>query len=127
MFAQLTTLVQPKSVAELAHRLGVVRPLDSFFSIGLGADAVSPLEMARAFATLANGGARVDSRLFGDRPRAIESVGRTANAPVPEQAVRPATAAASDAIQNRRVRAGSRAISARRRASSLCRSWGQVS
>ena len=98
VFAQLTTLVQPKSVAELAHRLGVVRPLDSFFSIGLGADAVSPLEMARAFATLANGGARVDSRLFGDRPRAIESVGRTANAPVPEQAVRPATAAAVTAI-----------------------------
>lgn len=98
VFAQLTTLVQPRNVADLAHRLGVVRPLDSFFSIGLGADAVSPLEMARAYATLANGGERVDSSLFGDRPRAIAAVGAEENAPVQEPAVSRSTAAAVTAI-----------------------------
>ena len=98
VFAQLTTIVQPRNVADLAHRLGVTRPLDSFFAIGLGADPVSPLEMARAYATLANGGQRVDSRLFGDRPRAIAAVGTTANTPVPRTAVSRATASAVTAI-----------------------------
>ncbi len=98
VFAQLTTLVQPKNVADIAQRLGVTRPLDSFFSIGLGADAVSPLEMARAYATLANSGQRLDSTLFGDRPRAIETVGSTANAPVAARAISPATAASVTAI-----------------------------
>lgn len=98
VFAQLTTLVQPKSVADLAHRLGVVRPLDSFFSIGLGADAVSPLEMARAYATLAAGGNRMDSRLFGDRPRAIDSIGTTVNTPVPVRALSQESASAVTAI-----------------------------
>ena len=93
VFAQLTTLVQPKSVAALAHRLGVTRPLDTFFAIGLGADAVSPLEMARSYATLANGGVRMDSGLFGDRPRAITAIGTTLNPPEPVVAVSPSTAA----------------------------------
>jgi penicillin-binding protein 1A len=71
VFAQLTKLVGPARVAAMAHRLGIVRHLNPYFAIGLGADPVSPLEMARAFSTFANGGARVDGSAFGNRPRAI--------------------------------------------------------
>ena len=71
VFAQLTKLVGPAKVAAMAHRLGIVRRLNPYFAIGLGADPVSPLEMARAFSTFANGGARVDGSAFGNRPRAI--------------------------------------------------------
>ena len=71
VYAQLTAQVGPKNVAKMAHRLGVTRPLDDFFAIGLGVEAVSPLEMARAFATLAAGGERVDGSVLGNRPRAV--------------------------------------------------------
>ncbi len=41
--------------------MGITSPLDALPSIGLGALrlGVSPLEMAHAYATLANGGARI--------------------------------------------------------------------
>src|SRR5436190_11481074 len=74
VFAQLTKVVGPANVAAMAHRLGIVRHLNPYFAIGLGADAVSPLEMARAFSTFADGGARIDGSAFGNRPRAIVQV-----------------------------------------------------
>ncbi|MGH3060391.1 MAG: transglycosylase domain-containing protein, partial [Gaiellaceae bacterium] len=49
VYAQLTEQVGPKNVARTARRMGVTRPLDDYFAIGLGVEAVSPLEMARAF------------------------------------------------------------------------------
>ena len=79
-YAQLTALVGPQKVADMAHILGIKSPLNPYLSIGLGAEAVNPLEMARAYATFANGGARIDGRVLGDRPRAVISVkteGRT--------------------------------------------------
>src|SRR5207244_1006508 len=48
--------------------------LNPYFAIGLGADAVSPLDMARAFSTFANEGRRVDGAAFGNQPRAIARV-----------------------------------------------------
>jgi penicillin-binding protein 1A len=71
VYAQLTAQVGPKNVADMAHRLGITRPLEDYFAIGLGVEAVSPLEMARAFATLANGGERVDGSVLGNEPRAV--------------------------------------------------------
>ena len=61
---------------ETAHALGIGSPLSAYFSIGLGSLAVNPLEMARAYATLANGGRRVDGSVLGDRPRVVERVER---------------------------------------------------
>jgi penicillin-binding protein 1A len=75
IFAQLTRLVGPANVAKTAHLLGITRHLNPYFAIGLGADAVSPLEMARAFSTFANSGRRVDGSVFGNRPRAIARIG----------------------------------------------------
>ncbi|HEX2111510.1 MAG TPA: PBP1A family penicillin-binding protein [Gaiellaceae bacterium] len=76
VYAQLTALVGPRNVRRVAHALGVESPLDDYFAIGLGVEAVNPLEMARAFATFANEGARVDGRVLGNRPRAVLSVRR---------------------------------------------------
>src|SRR5262245_45949433 len=74
IFAQLTKLVGPASVAKTAHQVGITRHLNPYFAIGLGADAVSPLEMARAFSTFADQGRRVDGSVFGNRPRAVARI-----------------------------------------------------
>ncbi|MGH3071375.1 MAG: PBP1A family penicillin-binding protein [Gaiellaceae bacterium] len=76
VYAQLTQLVGAKKVAETAKRLGIRSHLDGFYAIGLGAEAVTPLELARSYATLAHGGRRADGRIFGNRPRVIEEVTR---------------------------------------------------
>jgi len=56
VYAQLTLDVGPDKVAAMAHRLGVKSHLDVVPAMGLGADAISPLEEASAYATLAAGG-----------------------------------------------------------------------
>jgi penicillin-binding protein 1A len=71
VYAQLTAQVGPADVARTARKLGVTRPLDDYFAIGLGVEAVSPLEMARAFSTFAANGARVDGSVLGNLPRAV--------------------------------------------------------
>jgi penicillin-binding protein 1A len=74
VYAQLTALVGPRNVRRMAQRLGIKSQLSDYFAIGLGAEAVNPLEMARAFSTFANGGRRIDGSIFGNKPRAIVSV-----------------------------------------------------
>ena len=60
VYAQLTLDVGPARVASMARRLGVRTPLqvNGAFppAMGLGSVAVSPLDMASAYATLAAGG-----------------------------------------------------------------------
>jgi penicillin-binding protein 1A len=56
VYAQLTLDVGPEKVAEMAHKLGVLSHLDVVPAMGLGADAISPLEEASAYATIAAGG-----------------------------------------------------------------------
>ena len=110
VYAQLTAQVGPKSVADTAHKLGVTRPLDDYFAIGLGVEAVSPLEMARAFATLANNGERIDGSVLGNVPRAVLRVetGRNADAndPVEKRAVGENDAALVNSILQRVVTEG---------------------
>jgi membrane peptidoglycan carboxypeptidase len=50
--------------------------LQGFYSIGLGTEAVNPLEMARAYATFANGGRRIDTSFprRPNQPRAIVEI-----------------------------------------------------
>jgi penicillin-binding protein 1A len=57
VYAQLTLDVTPEKVAAMAHKLGVRSELDVVPAMGLGADAISPLDEASAYATLAAGGA----------------------------------------------------------------------
>ncbi|MEX2612959.1 MAG: PBP1A family penicillin-binding protein [Gaiellaceae bacterium] len=56
VYAQLTLDVTPEKVAETARRMGVRSQLAIVPSIGLGSVAVSPLDLASAYATLASGG-----------------------------------------------------------------------
>jgi penicillin-binding protein 1A len=53
VYARLTLDVGPERVARMAHALGIRTDLPPFPSMGLGSIAVSPLEMASAYATLA--------------------------------------------------------------------------
>jgi penicillin-binding protein 1A len=87
VYAQLTRLVQPRSVVKVAHELGITSPLKSYFAIGLGAEAVNPLEMARAFGSFANGGKRIDGSIFGKQPRVVLSVNGKKNEPKPHRAI----------------------------------------
>jgi penicillin-binding protein 1A len=73
VFAQLTDLVGPGNVVRTAKRLGVRSKLRNYFSIGLGAQAVNPLELARAYSAFQRG-FRIDGSIFGNQPRAIVSV-----------------------------------------------------
>ena len=63
--------VGPKTVCETAHRLGITSELEPNATIALGTSAVTPLEMASAYAAFANGG-------IGVQPHVITRV-RTAN------------------------------------------------
>jgi penicillin-binding protein 1A len=74
VYAQLTQLVGPAAIVRSAKSLGITSPLKNYFAIGLGGEAVNPLEMARAYSAFANGGKRIDGATFGNHPRAIASV-----------------------------------------------------
>jgi penicillin-binding protein 1A len=58
VYAQIVMEVGADKVVDVAHRMGITSHLDAYPSIALGAltVGVSPLEMASAYATLANGG-----------------------------------------------------------------------
>jgi len=58
VYAQIVMQVGAAKVVDVAHRMGITSHLDAYPSIALGAltIGVSPLEMASAYATLANGG-----------------------------------------------------------------------
>ena len=49
----------PEAVVDVAHRLGVTANLNTHPSIALGSNEVSPLDMATAYATIANEGKKV--------------------------------------------------------------------
>ncbi|MCA1726844.1 MAG: transglycosylase domain-containing protein, partial [Actinobacteria bacterium] len=67
IFAQVAVNVGPENVAEVATRMGIDTPLAPVCSITLGSNAVTPLEMTEAFATLAARGVHHD-------PAAVEQV-----------------------------------------------------
>src|SRR3954469_8136382 len=62
VYEQLDLDVGPDQVADTADNLGIDTPLDGYPAEGLGGlhRGVTPLELARAYATFANGGNRLD-------------------------------------------------------------------
>ena len=56
VFAQLMMQVGPSAVVSTAASLGITTPLDAYPSAVLGTNVVNPLEMAAAYATLADDG-----------------------------------------------------------------------
>jgi len=79
VFSQLTALVGPGNVRDMARNLGILTKLRGYFAIGLGAEPSTPLEMARAYTTFAHGGARIDSSIFGNVPRAVDCLTNAKN------------------------------------------------
>jgi membrane peptidoglycan carboxypeptidase len=75
VFVQLAIDVGAPSIVEVAQRMGIESPLAPFCSITLGTSEVTPLEMANAFGTLANGGVHCDpfaiTRVEGHNGRVI--------------------------------------------------------
>jgi len=106
VYAQLTNVVGPRNVARTAQALGITSPLKGYFAIGLGAEAVNPLEMARAFSSFANGGSRVDGSLLGNHPRAIVSVNGQDNQVVPHRVLSTNNAAIVDYLLQRVITEG---------------------
>ncbi len=72
VFAQLTATVHPQAVVDAAHAMGIVSPLDPNLAIGLGGLrlGVTPLEMAHAYATIANEGVLVGGSILFHTPDA---------------------------------------------------------
>ena len=110
VYAQLTAQVGPANVRRMAQKLGISSRLDDYFAIGLGVEAVNPLEMARAFSTFAHNGVRVDGSILGNEPRAVMKVvdGKHVekNRPVDRTALQPNNAATLNSILQNVVREG---------------------
>ncbi|TBR25274.1 hypothetical protein EPO15_02510, partial [bacterium] len=83
--------VGPPKVVELAHKAGIQSRLSPVLSLGLGSSVVSPLEMANAFMTFANGGIHVKSFSVS---HVEDSHGKILNRHVPteDEALSPQTA-----------------------------------
>ena len=58
VFAQLASAVTPPAIVQVAHDMGIRSHLEPVCSITLGTQAVTPLEMANAYSTLASHGWR---------------------------------------------------------------------
>ncbi|ADG07891.1 penicillin-binding protein, 1A family [Kyrpidia tusciae DSM 2912] len=70
--------VGPQAVVEMARQLGITEPLQPYPSLALGAFPVSPLDLARAYAAIANGGVQVTPRtvreVLDPQGRALEVI-----------------------------------------------------
>ena len=111
IYAQLTLLVGADRVARMARDLGIRSVLNPYYAIGLGVEEVNPLEMARAYATFANGGRRVDGSILGNRPRVVRSLvdergKHVENAAVPHRVLGPARSAILTSILREVVTSG---------------------
>jgi len=87
---RVTQEVGPSAVVQAAHAAGITSPLEPTYSIALGAYEVTPLEMARAFATFANGGMRVEPGAIREIRQGNRVIFR--RQPEAQQAVSPADA-----------------------------------
>jgi len=72
--ARLAQTIGVDRVADVARRLGIESPLPLVPSLALGVADVAPIELARAYATIANGGIRPEVITFED---AVASDGGT--------------------------------------------------
>ena len=64
VYAQVSLAVGPERIVDTAHKIGIESPLQPVLSISLGVNAVTPLEMASAYTTIANYGEKIDSYLI---------------------------------------------------------------
>jgi penicillin-binding protein 1A len=87
---RLTLEVGTHAVIAAARQAGIISTLTPNLSLALGASEVTPVEMARAFATYANGGRSIDPSLISEIDYRGQQLWRTT--PLAHQMVKPATA-----------------------------------
>ncbi len=61
VYARLAHALGPDKIVEMAKACGITSDLEAYDSISLGAQGVNTLEMADAYATIANGGTHYDA------------------------------------------------------------------
>ena len=83
---KVITEIGPDAAVSLARRLGFASPLEAVPALGLGSSAVTPLELASAYATFANHGRREGPRII-DRVLGKDGEPVTLTAPFSEQVV----------------------------------------
>ncbi|MHB0975806.1 MAG: PBP1A family penicillin-binding protein [Candidatus Aquicultorales bacterium] len=92
VFARLVMDVGPAKVVQVAEKMGITTSLNPYPSIALGSQEVSPLEMASAYGTIANGGMYVAPtpivKITDAKGKVIEE-----HQPKPAKAIEPVTAA----------------------------------
>jgi penicillin-binding protein 1A len=105
VYARLTLDLGPQPIAGLAHRMGIQSTLKPVPSIVLGVNAVSPLDLATAYATLADGGVAHDPTIL---TKVVFPNGHTERASQPKgkKIVDPKVAAAVTKVLEANVRAG---------------------
>ena len=89
-FIRLSQLVGLNNVVDTAHRLGVRSEIDPILALPLGPFDITPLEMANAYATIANDGVRVEPYLI-ERVTAGDEI-IFEHDPMPFRAITPQTA-----------------------------------
>ena len=106
-FVRLGLIAGLDNVVAMAHRLGIYPTTDlcACKSLPLGVASISPLEMASAYATLANDGVYNPPYLI-DRVEDRNGNVIFAHAPAPEQRVAPQTARLVASILQQNVQAG---------------------
>jgi membrane peptidoglycan carboxypeptidase len=96
-FAQLMVEVGSPAAIQVAKRMGITSELRDYCSLVLGSENVSPLELAGAYATLADGGVHCQplavTRVTGPDGRVLD-----AGKPSCQRALAPGVAAAATAI-----------------------------
>ena len=63
VYAQLAVLLGPQAIIRTAQAMGITSELEEVYSLALGAGAVSPLEMASAYSTIATNGLHAEPYL----------------------------------------------------------------
>ncbi|HEX8803451.1 MAG TPA: transglycosylase domain-containing protein, partial [Acidimicrobiales bacterium] len=112
-FVRLGLIAGTQNVIDTAHRLGVKSDIPSAISIPLGTAAVTPMDMASGYATLANDGVYNPPYLI---ERVDDRDGRTlfSHAPRPSRVVSPQTARlVSSVLQDNVLRGTGRAAQIR--------------
>ncbi|MFM7719347.1 MAG: transglycosylase domain-containing protein [Actinomycetota bacterium] len=105
VFAQLALDIGPERIVDVAQRLGITAPLEPVPAITLGVEEVSTLDMATAYATLANDGVRCETYTI-DRVTLSDGSPLYEHAPNCEEAIAPDVAHLVTAMLARVVSGG---------------------
>jgi 1A family penicillin-binding protein len=105
VYAQVIMQVGPQAVVDVAHQMGITRPLSAVPSAVLGTNEVDTLQMASAYGTLATMGQRVDPMAVSKIVDASGNLFYEAE-PEPQQVVNPGVAWTVDQILQKVVQYG---------------------